>query len=298
MESLARFLAKSRVRGRAEKKRGSCGARTRDEDTSPSQISTFASTATADGEDGDAQLSTRASAQVDRSGRGLAKGVVNGIAPSKTGASGLGPAEETIHTSSGEQNQAAETNEESRADPIPRADVHRVTAGPSQQDQKSIASPSFTHNTLWDEAYNNLKKKKKKAEFVEGYEKILFRVFLKDTASDTTSSSDQSGENTIARDPPLREEQMKQIVRKGLDKIEKAKDMTEGYGKFFDLVTPFEAVLDARLQHVPQAALPWAVVSACLDVSQLKTSCPPRAPVDIRRSLPSRRKQAMSFTRE
>jgi hypothetical protein len=140
------------------------------------------------------------------------------------------------------------------------------------QNKESTSSPTFTHNTLWDEAYKSLKEDKEKAEFVEAYEKILFRVFLKETTLDTTSPSDQNGENAIAQDPPSREKRMKQIVEKGLEKIEKAKNATEVWEKTFNVVTPFKAVLDAGLKNVPQAALPWAVVSSSLDVSQLKIS--------------------------
>lgn len=53
----------------------------------------------------------------------------------------------------------------------------------------------------------------------------------------------------------------------GLDKIQKAKKVTEGYEKFFNLVEPFESVIGAELSSVPQVALPWAIVSASLDIS-------------------------------
>ena len=132
--------------------------------------------------------------------------------------------------------------------------------------------PASTHNTLWDEAYKSLKDNKERAKFVEAYEKILSRVFLTETTLETTFSSDQNRGNAIAQDSPSREKQMKQVVEKGLEKIEKVKNATEVYRKIFHLVKPFKTVLDAGLVNVPQAALPWAVVSSSLDVSQLKIS--------------------------
>jgi hypothetical protein len=238
--NLEKFFAKLKGGGRV-------GAK----DTDHNQRSTLASAAAADRGDEDAELSARASAQINRSGQSSTRGRVDGTTPSLAGASELGNAAETVQISGGEQSESAETNEESPIPTIP---------------------PTFTHNTLWDKAYNNLKGNKEKAKFVEVYEKILSRVFLKKTTLETTSSNDQNKENAIAQDPPSREKQMKQIVEKGLEKIEKAKNATEVYGKFFDLVTPFKAVLDAGLKNVPQAALPWAVVSSSLDVSYLKTS--------------------------
>lgn len=221
------------------------------EDTDPNQTFTFASTAAADRRDENAELSARASAQIDRSGQDSTKERVDGTALPSAGANELGNAAEAVQVSSGEQKKSAETNEESSVDPL---------------------LPTFTQNTPWDEAYDNLKENKEKARFVEAYEKILTRDFLKKTTLETTSSKDQNGENAIAQDPPSREKQMKQIVEKGLEKIERAKNATEMYGKIFDLVTPFKAVLDAGLMNVPQTALPWAVVSSSLDVSQPKTS--------------------------
>jgi hypothetical protein len=269
---MSRLLAKFRGKGRAEKEGSSGSDRTRAEEIDHNQTPTFARTAAVDRGDKDAQLSARASAQTSRSGRSSTNGRVDGTVYSKTDTSGLGQAEETVWISSGEQNESTETNEESHADTIPQVDVRKVIEGPSPQNQESATSPTFTHKTLWDEAYESLKEDKERGKFVEAYEKILSRVFLKETTQDTTSLSGQNGENAIAQDPPTREKQMKQIVEKGLEKIEKAKNATEVYEKIFDFVIPFKAVLDAGLSNVPQAALPWAVVSSSLDVSHLKTS--------------------------
>jgi hypothetical protein len=282
MESshLAKFLAKLKGKERVEKK-SSRGGEIGAEDTNHNQKSTLPSTAAADRGVEDVELSARARAQIDRNDQSLAKRRVDGTALYSAGAPELGQAEETVQISGGEQNESVRTNEESLVDTIP---------------------PTFTCNTLWDEAYKSLKEDKEKAKFVEAYEKILSRVFLKENTLDTTSPSDQNGENAIAQDPPSREKQIRQIIEKGLEKIEKAKDRTEVYEKFFDLVKPFKAVLDTGLQNVPQAALPWAIVSSSLDVSELKTSiiCQEHLLITVGtcRFLPSRQKQARSYTQE
>jgi hypothetical protein len=140
-------------------------------------------------------------------------------------------------------------------------EVHQETTGVT-----SPATPS--HTDMWDEAYGRLKVKKDTAEFVDAYEKIISRLFPTEMALQASSSEGQSKENAVASHPPLREQQMKRIVEKGLQRIEKAKDATEIYGKIFESLKPFRAVLDAGLKNVPQVALPWAVVSSTLDVSR------------------------------
>jgi N-terminal domain of NWD NACHT-NTPase len=111
---------------------------------------------------------------------------------------------------------------------------------------------------------------KESGKLVETYEKILWKVFLQPAASDKATQNEQDEEKvmkTLAQDASSREEQLKLIVKMGLDKIQKAKKVTEGYEKFFNLVEPFESVIGAELSSVPQVALPWAIVSASLDVS-------------------------------
>lgn len=139
--------------------------------------------------------------------------------------------------------------------------AHKTIEG-DHADAAGNSPPEFTHNILWNEAYQQLNTENKR--MIDAYEKIISRVFLK---AESDKPQGINPDNVVAQDPSLRGEQMKKIVKQGLVKVEKAKRVTEGYGKFFQLVTPFKSVLDAGLQNVPQAALPWAVVSASLDVS-------------------------------
>jgi hypothetical protein len=165
-----------------------------------------------------------------------------------TPSNGLGQAADAIQTSGdGNSNRSTEP--------------HQETTG--------VTSPATSsHTDMWDEAYGCLKVKKDTVEFVDAYEKIISRLFPTEMALQASSSEGQSRENAVAPHPALREQQMKRIVEKGLQRIEKAKDATEIYGKIFESLKPFKAVLDAGLKNVPQAALPWAVVSSTLDVSR------------------------------
>ncbi|OKL62331.1 hypothetical protein UA08_02283 [Talaromyces atroroseus] len=140
---------------------------------------------------------------------------------------------------------------------------------PNPDPSKPDSTPTkFTHNHLWNEAYEALKREKESEKFVETYEILLRKVFLQPAATNqaTQSELDDEALKTLAHDVYSREEQLRSIVRIGLEKVQKAKGATEGYGKFFDLVEPFKSVIGAGLSSVPQAALPWAIVSASLDV--------------------------------
>ncbi|KAJ5206563.1 hypothetical protein N7472_003011 [Penicillium cf. griseofulvum] len=193
------------------------------------------------GLDGDMLVST--SELRDRNHRGSADGKVTSL---NTPSGGPGQAADAIQTS-GDSNSNCST------------EVHQETTG--------VISPATSSYTdMWDEAYGCLKVKTDTAEFVDAYEKIISRLFPTEMELQESSSEGQSGENAVAPHPPLREQQMKRIVEKGLQRIEKAKDATEIYGKIFESLKPFKAVLDVGLKNVPPVALPWAVVSSTLDI--------------------------------
>ncbi|KAF2165686.1 hypothetical protein M409DRAFT_23977 [Zasmidium cellare ATCC 36951] len=101
-------------------------------------------------------------------------------------------------------------------------------------------------------------------KFVRQYELILDNAFL--------GNAQRLGQSRNVTDPLTvpgggllaGEEQMKKMVEIGLRKIQKARSTTEGYGRIFDLVASFQAVLNPALSSNTCTALPWAVVSASL----------------------------------
>lgn len=143
---------------------------------------------------------------------------------------------------------------------------------PGNGTPRPTESPAARSRVLWNRAYDALKMDEDNKKLIAAYEKVLSRVFLKDsvarqTATDAKGDETKGDENAIAKDQSTREEQMKEIVVAGLQRIDKARKATDVYGLGLDFLIQFKAVLDAGLQSVPQAALPWAIVSASLDVS-------------------------------
>ncbi|CAI7631092.1 unnamed protein product [Penicillium glandicola] len=112
----------------------------------------------------------------------------------------------------------------------------------------TAAKHALTHKALWEKAYHGLKSVQSKAKYVTRYEEILSTVIL--------------GEREAGQD--LGEERMKEIVARGLEKIEKSKlGLSE---KNLRVVMAVKSMLDMPLQKIPQAALPWAIISSSVDI--------------------------------
>ncbi|PLB43320.1 hypothetical protein P170DRAFT_369815 [Aspergillus steynii IBT 23096] len=133
-------------------------------------------------------------------------------------------------------------------------------ADPIETSDKQIDANELTkeHNALWNEAYEAIKNDKEKAKYLDSYERIAARLYL-----------GHDGENGLHQNRDVRERQMKEMVRRGLERVQKAKRFTERYESVFDFTRPFKAILDAPLKNIPQTALPWGVVSSSLDVGIL-----------------------------
>ncbi|KAJ6133577.1 WD40 repeat-like protein [Penicillium samsonianum] len=136
------------------------------------------------------------------------------------------------------------------------------TVSPGLQASQPYSSPSrhivseevaSIHKALWDKAYSNLMNDKDKAKYMTKYEELLSTMF---------HIKDLQGESV----PNLGEHQMNQIVTAGLEKIEKYKnalDHSEGTIKTIEAV---KAILDIPLKNIPQAALPWAIISSTVEI--------------------------------
>lgn len=130
----------------------------------------------------------------------------------------------------------------------------------------ATTATTTTHADLWVEAYQKLQTEPESAKWVDAYEKILYRFYIEPNADNkTVHNNDES--KTLAQEPSAREAQLKLIVERGLQKIEKAKGITDKYGKFMNIAKSFKSIIDVAVENVPHAALPWAVVSASLNVS-------------------------------
>lgn len=125
-----------------------------------------------------------------------------------------------------------------------------------------LSSPSIS-KSLWDEAYDNLKKSSE-SKVVDAYEKILSQELKEgDPGSDLSNTK-----NSIAQenDPAERCSQMKQLVQIRLDKTEKEDKTKQAVGEVMQVVLSVKDVVSSAIASVPQAALPWTGVCFALQV--------------------------------
>ncbi|KAK4120591.1 hypothetical protein N657DRAFT_683414 [Parathielavia appendiculata] len=98
-------------------------------------------------------------------------------------------------------------------------------------------------------AYDSLEDDADTAELVKSYVKTLM------IASDIDSSTDLSAE---LKDPIQRQVHMRELVEKGQAKIFTPSKITKGVGDVAQFILSAKPILDAAIQNIPQAALPWA----------------------------------------
>lgn len=113
--------------------------------------------------------------------------------------------------------------------------------------------------TLWNAAYDSLEEDADTAELVKSYVKTLT------IASDIDSSTDLSAE---LEDPIQRQIHMRELVEKGQAKISTPSKITKGVGDVAQFILSAKPIIDAAIQNIPQAALPWAGVCVGLQVSR------------------------------
>jgi hypothetical protein len=125
------------------------------------------------------------------------------------------------------------------------------------------AIPSLAER-LWNEAYNNLRDQKE-PELVQEYEKILSHELKED---ESRTASPEEVKNRIERDDPHRRRlQMIDVVNAGLKKTEKQAKVKGTIGTALEAITTVTQSIDKVISAVPQAALPWAVVTTTLQAS-------------------------------
>jgi hypothetical protein len=115
---------------------------------------------------------------------------------------------------------------------------------------------------FWDEAYDNLKKEQ--PALVRAYEKILTR-----NLANSNSDGTESQRNDIAQDnPDLRRDQMRRIIKAGLNKTEKEVRMKRHVGVAMESFRNIRDAIGPALQAFPQAGLPWAL-DECTNLPKL-----------------------------
>ncbi|EHK15882.1 uncharacterized protein TRIVIDRAFT_195814 [Trichoderma virens Gv29-8] len=126
-----------------------------------------------------------------------------------------------------------------------------------QNGRRGQASPTATPislaERLWDQAYDDLKKHD--AALMQAYEQIL----------SSKLGGVTSEQNIIAQsDTHARRNQMRQLIREGLNKTAKEAKVKEAIGTAISA----RDIISSALQAAPQAALAWAGVCVALEVIQ------------------------------
>ncbi|KAM0255508.1 hypothetical protein ACHAQJ_005653 [Trichoderma viride] len=117
---------------------------------------------------------------------------------------------------------------------------------------------------LWDEAYDELKESH--PDLMQLYETILSRKLL-DYNFDP--SEDALGDNKIEQHAvDERRDQMHRLIQAGQERIERENNIKSGVKDFIGIIMPIKSLISSAVEAVPQAALPWAIVCACLEILQ------------------------------
>jgi hypothetical protein len=142
-----------------------------------------------------------------------------------------------------------------------RAEESQPTTDPTQQQ-----SPAFsTSQRLWNAAYDKLNEDKDTAELVRSYVKTLKKVLMPNIPK--TFASGAGDISAELEDPAKRQKYMEDLVKEGQSKVATASKITKGVGDVAQFVLSAKGMIDAAIQNIPQAALPWAGVCIGLQVS-------------------------------
>ncbi|KAK1139236.1 hypothetical protein N8T08_001166 [Aspergillus melleus] len=128
-------------------------------------------------------------------------------------------------------------------------------------------SMSPIHDALWFKAYTNLREDKDRVKYVEAYEQLVSERFVKQSAMEAPFPR-------VDQPLPANEDQMKEIIKESLKKVEKYKTALERTDNVLGIVKSLKSILDTPLRNIPQTSLPWAVVSSTLDSDNIKRDTP------------------------
>ena len=143
----------------------------------------------------------------------------------------------------------------------PRAEESQPATEPTQQQSPALS----TSQRLWNAAYDRLEEDKDTAELVRSYMKTLTKVLKAKTPE--TFASGAVHISAELKVPAKRQKYMEDLVKEGLAKISTASKITKGVGDVAQFILSAKGMIDAAIQSIPQAALPWAGVCVGLQVS-------------------------------
>lgn len=128
--------------------------------------------------------------------------------------------------------------------------------------QPEIAKAPITPaESIWNSAYDKLKAEEPK--LVQEYEKVLSLKLSRETASlDLASEGNPIEKENVS----VRRAQMHQLICDGLDKTMREASIKDSIGTVMQVVNTTKRLVGDAIKDIPQAALPWAIVYASLEV--------------------------------
>ncbi|KAJ4864454.1 WD domain, g-beta repeat domain-containing protein [Trichoderma breve] len=139
-----------------------------------------------------------------------------------------------------------------------RSPIHEARKIESREPQQTKLSKS---QRLWNTAYDSLEEDEDTAGLVTSYVKTLTTVL--EARPDIVSGA---GAPANLKDPTMRQMFMKKLVEGGLAKISTPSKLTKGMGDVAQFIISAKGSIDAAIQNIPQAALPWAGVCIGLQI--------------------------------
>ncbi|RYP84315.1 hypothetical protein DL770_005219 [Monosporascus sp. CRB-9-2] len=134
---------------------------------------------------------------------------------------------------------------------------------PTPQPTSPDLTTSELQGRLWNEAYDDLKKKESK--LVDAYERLLSREL---SEGDSSSMDETPQENEIEQtNLKTRRTQMVRLVQAGLKKIEKEAAVKHDIQEKMHTVSSVKELIDTAVKSVPEAAIAWT--GACFILQML-----------------------------
>lgn len=159
---------------------------------------------------------------------------------------------------------------------VPSIILH-VTEPPAEADPGSTERQLATEFTeeqtpglsisqrLWNAAYDSLEGDKNTAKLAKSYTRTLTKILKAEKAFGISVSENDI--STELKDPIKRQEYMKKLVNEGQKKAATSSKILSTVGDVAQFIISAKGMIDAAIQNIPQAALPWAGVCMGLQVS-------------------------------
>ncbi|UKZ96625.1 uncharacterized protein TrAFT101_011403 [Trichoderma asperellum] len=117
---------------------------------------------------------------------------------------------------------------------------------------------------LWNAAYDSLEGNKDTAKLAKSYAKTLTKILKAEKDFGVSVSEDDI--STELKDPIKRQEYMKKLVNEGQKKAATSSKILSTVGDVAQFIISAKGMIDAAIQNIPQAALPWAGVCMGLQI--------------------------------